>query len=145
MGLLSFVKDAGEKLFNWGDDSDVASKLTEVTASMGINAADVKAAYLDGTATLTGSMNDHTQKEKLVLLVGNTNGIEKVEDQIQVASTEAASDFYTVKSGDSLSKIAKEVYGDAMKYPVLFEANKPMLAHPDKIFPGQVLRVPAIS
>ena len=48
-------------------------------------------------------------------------------------------------SGDSLSKIAKEHYGNAMKYPVIFEANKPMLEHPDKIYPGQVLRIPAIE
>ena len=55
---------------------------------------------------------------------------------------EAEADFYTVKAGDSLSKIAKEYYGDAMKYPAIFEANKPMLKDPDKIYPGQVLRIP---
>ena len=53
--------------------------------------------------------------------------------------------FHTVVSGDSLSKIAKHFYGDPMKYPVIFEANKPMLADPDKIYPGQVLRIPAMK
>jgi nucleoid-associated protein YgaU len=53
--------------------------------------------------------------------------------------------FYTVQKGDSLSKIAKEHYGDAMKYPAIFEANKPMLADPDKIYPGQVLRLPELD
>ena len=47
------------------------------------------------------------------------------------------------QTGDTLSKIAKEMYGDANKYPVIFEANKPMLKDPDKIYPGQVLRIPA--
>ena len=56
----------------------------------------------------------------------------------------AMAQFHTVVSGDSLSKIAKEFYGDAMKYPVIFEANKPMLTHPDKIYPGQVLRIPPL-
>ena len=50
---------------------------------------------------------------------------------------------YTVQAGDTLSKIAKEYYGDANKYPAIFEANKPMLSHPDKIYPGQNLIIPA--
>jgi len=48
-----------------------------------------------------------------------------------------------VVKGDTLSAIAKEMYGSANKYPVIFEANKPMLTDPDKIYPGQVLRIPA--
>jgi nucleoid-associated protein YgaU len=50
---------------------------------------------------------------------------------------------YTVEKGDTLSGIAKKFYGDASDYPVIFEANKPMLSDPDKIYPGQVLRIPA--
>jgi nucleoid-associated protein YgaU len=91
-------------------------------------------------------------------VVGNTAGISKVEDKMTVAPpapaekapAEAApkpveADYYTVAAGDSLSKIAKNVYGDPMKYPVIFEANKPMLEHPDKIYPGQQLRVPPLE
>ena len=55
---------------------------------------------------------------------------------------EPESQFYTVKKGDTLSKIAKEFYGEASKYPQIFAANKPMLKHPDKIYPGQMLRIP---
>ena len=47
-------------------------------------------------------------------------------------------------SGDNLSKIAKKFYGDANKYPVIFEANKPMLKDPNKIYPGQNLRIPPL-
>ena len=49
---------------------------------------------------------------------------------------------YTVKSGDSLSKIAKDVYGDASAYNRIFEANRDKLNDPDKIFPGQELVIP---
>ena len=65
----------------------------------------------------------------------------------EVAAGEQASEWtsrtYTVEKGDTLSRIAKEMYGDAGKYPAIFEANKPMLKDPDKIYPGQVLRIPA--
>ena len=50
-----------------------------------------------------------------------------------------------MKKGDTLSGIAKTVYGKASKYPVIFEANRPMLSDPDKIYPGQVLRIPPLE
>ena len=84
-------------------------------------------------------------KKKVVLVVGNSEGIATVDDQMTVQHTEPEAQFHTVVSGDSLSKIAKHYYGDAMKYPVIFEANKPMLSDPDKIYPGQVLRIPNIE
>jgi nucleoid-associated protein YgaU len=88
-------------------------------------------------------------KEKVVLVAGNTKGIASVEDNMSVAEVEvidkaAMAQFHTVESGDTLGEIAKVFYGNAMKYPVIFEANKPMLSHPDKIYPGQVLRIPPL-
>ena len=80
-----------------------------------------------------------------MLVVGNTEGIASVDDQMTTAVQEPEAQFHTVVSGDSLSKIAKKYYGNAMKYPVIFEANKPMLTDPDKIYPGQVLRIPALE
>jgi nucleoid-associated protein YgaU len=53
--------------------------------------------------------------------------------------------FHTVKSGDTLSAISKQVYGDANKYNAIFEANRPMLSSPDKIYPGQSLRIPKLA
>jgi len=47
-----------------------------------------------------------------------------------------------VQSGDTLAKIAREYYGSASDYPVIFEADKPTLTNPDRIYPGQVLRIP---
>ena len=79
------------------------------------------------------------------MVVGNTAGISGVEDEMMVEIEEPVATFHTVERGDTLSKIAKKVYGNAMKYPVIFEANRPMLTHPDKIYPGQVLRIPSLD
>ena len=76
------------------------------------------------------------------MLVGNVEGVGRVDDQLQTAQPEPEATFYTVKSGDTLSKIAREHYGNANQYPKIFEANKPLLKDPDEIYPGQVLRIP---
>ena len=81
----------------------------------------------------------------MALTVGNVTGVEAVDNQLKVVTPEPEAVFYTVVSGDTLSGIAKTQYGNAMKYPVIFEANKPMLEHPDKIYPGQVLRIPPLE
>ena len=70
-------------------------------------------------------------------------GVAKVDDKMTVENPQPKSNYDTVVSGDILSKISKEHYDDANKYPVIFEANQPMLKSPDKIYPGQVLRIPA--
>lgn len=90
-----------------------------------------------------GKAPNQETKEKIVLCCGNVEGVSAVNDQMGVSAPEPEATFHTVVRGDTLSKIAKAVYGDAMKYPAIFEANKPMLSHPDKIYPGQVLRIPA--
>ena len=84
-------------------------------------------------------------REKILLTVGNTAGISAVDDAIEVEAAEPEAQFHTVERGDTLSAIAKKYYGKASKYPVIFEANKPMLDNPDRIYPGQVLRIPAID
>jgi nucleoid-associated protein YgaU len=94
------------------------------------------------TVKVTGSAASQEEKEKIVLALGNVAGVAKVEEKIDVSGDGSQSTFYTVKSGDTLSAIAKAHYGDANKYMTIFEANKPMLTHPDKIYPGQVLRIP---
>lgn len=164
MGILDFVKNAGEKLFKPGDERR-ETLIEQHLANNGISGIAVE---VDGDkATLTGTAKDMATREKAVLVAGNVDGIGSVDDRISVtnpvrsgaplatAATPAAaaapapaqdpwaSRTYTVQSGDSLSKIAKEMYGDAGKYQQIFEANKPMLKDPDKIYPGQVLRIPA--
>ena len=83
--------------------------------------------------------------EKLILAVGNIKGIARVEADLPPAPAGAAAQpvFHTVKKGESLSAIAKHYLGDAGRYREIFEANRPMLSDPDKIYPGQSLRIPA--
>ena len=89
-----------------------------------------------------GKTNDSATAEKIAIALGNTIGVAEVDNQLEADNAEDESNFYTVVSGDTLSKIAKEQYGNANDYMKIFEANKPMLSHPDKIYPGQVLRIP---
>jgi nucleoid-associated protein YgaU len=92
--------------------------------------------------TLTGTTDGQATREKLVRLVGNVQGVGQVDDQLQVAQPAPEARFYTVKRGDTLSKIAQAHYGDANQYPRIFEANRPLLRDPDEIYPGQTLRIP---
>ncbi len=160
MGLLSFIKNAGAKLgigksvaeeaaeaaaATAAANEAAASKMIETVSALGIEVENMNVVIDGELATVTGVTSDQSSKEKAVLVVGNTEGIGQVDDQIIVNNPEPEATYYTVEKGDYLSKIAKEVYGDAMKYPVIFEANKPMLSDPDKIYPGQVLRIPPLS
>jgi nucleoid-associated protein YgaU len=61
---------------------------------------------------------------------------------VKSGASSTASKIYEVVSGDSLSKIAKREYGDAKLWPKIFEANKDLLKDPNKIFPGQKLKIP---
>jgi nucleoid-associated protein YgaU len=96
-------------------------------------------------AVVTGQAATQMDREKAVLVVGNHEGIAAVDDRMTVSDPAAESRYHTVVSGDTLSKIAKSYYGDAMKYPEIFDANRPMLSDPDLIYPGQVLRIPALD
>ena len=187
MGIFEFMKGAGEKIFQPGD----AKRETAIEKHLGGYGGDYSGVRVEvngDSAILTGSVGSTAVREKAVLIAGNVDGIDKVDDRLKVtgaasptlaagssagkpdfsnvsggvASTEAPigagsagaahasaggegwqSKTYTVKAGDSLSKIAKEFYGEAGKYNQIFEANQPMLKDPDKIYPGQVLRIPA--
>jgi nucleoid-associated protein YgaU len=165
MGLMSFIKSAGEKLFGKGEakaaqEAAAAAPSPETVAALSAAAGKAIADYIatqgidvagldigfDGassTVTVSGSVPNQATKEKIVLCCGNVQGVEQVNDMLVVHEAAPESQWHTVVSGDNLSKIAKKFYGDANKYPLIFEANKPMLTHPDKIYPGQMLRIPA--
>ena len=154
MGLFSFIKNAGAKVFGIGKTTaeesadaarEKANKLTNAVETLGFEVLDLNIEVADDTATVWGQANSQETKEKVVLVIGNTEGIGSVDDRMTVEVEETEAQFHTVVKGDYLSKIAKKYYGNAMKYPVIFEANKPMLTHPDKIYPGQVLRIPALD
>lgn len=167
MGLLSFVREAGEKLFGRkdveqaqtsasGGDASAADRLAELNAKAATSIAayvaaqgfDIQALAItfDGassTVSVSGSVADQATREKILLCCGNVDGVEHVNDGLQVLNPEPEARFHTVVRGDTLSAIAKTYYGNANAYMKIFEANKPMLGHPDKIYPGQKLRIPA--
>ncbi|MFI0396660.1 peptidoglycan-binding protein LysM [Paracoccus jiaweipingae] len=157
MALWDFVKDAGKSVF--GSEAQAATApdpKAEETRKVEALKAELKSLGLDGSdvhLTLKGDLVKVTAKdiaqdklEKLILAVGNIKGIAKVEliDERQAAAAGGAKPvFHTVAKGETLSAIAKAYLGDAGRYREIFEANKPMLSDPDKIYPGQTLRIPA--
>jgi nucleoid-associated protein YgaU len=166
MSLISFIKEAGEKLFGKGEARAAqeaaereasAANLERLNRTAGdaiatyIGAMNLKVDGLDvgfdgttGTVTVSGVAADQATKEKVVLCCGNVERVSAVNDMMTVATPADESKYYTVVKGDTLSKISKEFYGNPNKYPQIFEANKPMLTHPDKIYPGQLLRIPPV-
>ena len=150
MGLFDFVKEAG-RMLGIGSDAPTPDDLRAEVTKLGLDAKDLAVDVQGDVVKVSGNAPSQEQREKIVLAMGNVHGVSKVEDNIMVAeagssgasgSSGAESKFYTVKSGDTLSKVSKEFYGDPNRYNAIFEANKPMLEHPDKIYPGQVLRIP---
>ena len=166
MGLMSFMKEAGEKLFGKGEakaahEAAAAAPTPENVAALSSAAGSAIAGYIEAqglavggldvgfdgatsTVTVAGVAPDQATKEKVLLCCGNVSGVEAVNDMLTVDDPQPEAQWHTVVSGDNLSKIAKAFYDDANKYPVIFEANKPMLTSPDKIYPGQMLRIPPI-
>jgi nucleoid-associated protein YgaU len=169
MGLFSFIKDAGEKLFGSAkpeeaaqqaqavpDDAALQARAAEANriageaiekyvVAQGLKVDDLKVAFDGGpcTATVSGCAPDQATKEKVLLCCGNVQGVTGVNDAMTVTEPAEESRWHTVVRGDTLSAIAKTYYGNAGQYPKIFEANRPMLGHPDKIYPGQKLRIPA--
>jgi nucleoid-associated protein YgaU len=157
MGLFTFIKEAGEKLFGHKEAEQAASpeektRLNQAAAqaifdhinSLGLKWSNLMVSFTSGQVSISGSTPDQENREKIILAAGNVQGVDNVEDHLTVAAPAAEARFYTVVSGDTLSKIAAEQYGNASKYPVIFEANKPMLKDPNKIYPGQNLRIPPL-
>ena len=165
MSIVSFFKEAGEKLFGIknaaaatpanpaaaaGPTSEQANETAAqaietyiATQNLQADGLDVKFDGATGSVTVSGQAADQATKEKIVLCCGNVHGVGKVNDLITVSQPADESRYYTVVKGDTLSAIAKSQYGNANDYMKIFEANKPMLSSPDKIYPGQLLRIPA--
>ena len=145
-GMIPFVRAAGRGLGKILKGKEAEDRLKKEVDDLGLKREGVNIHVDDeGKVKVAGRGLTQEQKEKLILAVGNVEGVGAVEDEIETDDDVPPARFYTVERGDSLSKIAKEMYGNAMKYPVIFEANKPMLSDPDKIYPGQVLRIPPLE
>jgi nucleoid-associated protein YgaU len=141
MGLFDFAKDMGKKIF--GSDDEAAEKIEQniAEANPGVEGLDVQ--YEDGVVRLGGKAESAEAMEKAVLMAGNVQGVSEVNvDAMEAPAPEPEVEYYTIVSGDTLSKIAKAHYGDAMDYPKLFEANREVITDPDLIYPGQKIRIP---
>ena len=154
MGLFSFLKGSGAKIFDKKEEETVktastadAERMKKDAMMRAVNELKLPVKNLsldiqDDTVVVYGEAETQVAKELVILTVGNNVGVSNVDDRMTVVKVEPEATFYEVKSGDTLSKIAKAHYGDPMKYNSIFEANKPMLKDPDKIYPGQMLRIP---
>ena len=140
MGLFSFLKGIGKKVMPGREAEEITNDITE---SLGGQVNDLQVSYSDGTVTLSGSVPTGAVREKAILLAGNVEGVDRVNDTIVVEADQPV--FYTVESGDSLSKIAQAQYGDAQKWQALFEANREVIKDPDLIYPGQQIRIPKMD
>ena len=166
MGFFDFVKDAGKKLGFGGDDDENAKEVKAELDSFDLGTEAVQVEIKGDTAVLKGAVKNQSIFEKAVVAVGNTLGISRVEaselkiglpentmsldntsinDIIAAATPAEEPKFHTVEKGDTLWAISEKAYGNGSRYEVIFEANKPMLSHPDKIYPGQVLRIPNLD
>ena len=160
MGLFSFIKEAGEKLFGGKEVEQAAASSAPNIAELNQKAGDAIKTYIEkqnlglsglgvtfdgatGKVTLSGNAPSQEAAEKAGLAAGNVASVSDVDNNLQYPAG-TASQFHDVVSGDTLSAISKKYYGDANKYMAIFEANKPMLSDPNKIYPGQKLRIPAL-
>ncbi|MFT5821695.1 MAG: nucleoid-associated protein YgaU [Crocinitomix sp.] len=170
MGSFSFTKNAGEDVFK---ENKAATEKTELILAhlkkYDLIPDNMTASFEGEKLIVEGEVNSIHEKNKILATAGNIHGISEIEDRITLAGAEASStwgngptaevpaanaeaadiannkQFYTVKKGDYLSKISKTVYGNANKYPLIFEANKPMLKDANLIYAGQVLVIPPLE
>jgi len=148
MGLLSFIKDVGEKLFGANEaQAATADEMKKELEKHGLNAEGLDIKVDGDKVTVSGQAASTEEAEKIALALGNTVGVAQVDNQLSAKQSTPEAQMYTVKKGDNLWKIAEAHYGKGQgaKHTVIFEANKPMLTHPDKIYPGQVLRIPPLN
>lgn len=146
LGMIPFVKAAGRSIGKAFKGRKAKERLEKEVKDFGLEDKGIDIAVDDnGNVTVSGEAATQEMKEKVILAVGNIEGVGSVDDKVAAKDGGTASQFHTVVRGDTLSGISKKYYGTWRRYPEIFEANRPMLTHPDKIYVGQVLRIPAIA
>lgn len=160
MGLFSFIKDAGKKIFGSKEeqqkenpqitDAEVVTnqqtKMTEFVKSHGLNIENYNIEFHPGIkVVLTGDAASKADFEKASLIAGNIAGVVEVDNHMTIGGDAQVGDsqLHTVEKGDTLWAISEKFYGNGSKYPTIVEANQPMIKDADEIYPGQVLRIPA--
>ena len=147
MGMFSFIKEAGEKLFGHGEAQAAqvavaAAPTPENIQALSKAAGDAIATYIGtmnldvqaldiafdaptGTVTVSGVAPDQATKEKVLLCCGNVASVASVNDMMTVSTQEPESQMYIVASGDNLSKISKQFYGTPTDTPRFLRPTNP--------------------
>lgn len=145
MGLFDFFKrDKGKELFEAEADAQKrAEAIKGEIKRLGLP-GNINVVVEGSHVRVTGDVPDEATRQKLAMIVGNVKYIEAVDDSGLTGGQPQARQpkVYEVQSGDTLSSIAKQQFGDANAYQKIFDANRPMLKDPDEIYPGQVLIIP---
>jgi nucleoid-associated protein YgaU len=163
MGIFDSIKNA----FGGGEEEkDTTTGPSQLLRQAGIDPGGLKFGFGTGTITVSGTIEDEADRAKILAVLRGIEGISEVDDQMLIAApakpapeppvaapvepdapaeTAEAERSYTVQSGDSLWKIAEELYGSGAKYQHIFEANRDILDDPDRIMPGQVLKIPVLD
>lgn len=165
MGIFDSIKNA---LGKGEPEPDVTVSPSQVLREAGIDPSRLKFGFGTGSIAVSGEVADEATRGKVVELLSAIKGIDDVQDRMTVAppepppapqaeapaKPEAAAEepsgddaaeagrSYTVVAGDTLWKIAEREYGNGAQYMKIFEANTDILENPDRIFPGQVLKIP---
>jgi hypothetical protein len=166
MGLFDFVKSAGKKLGFGDDDEENAKELKKELDSYGLGTDAVQIEVQGDTAssrarwkTSRSSKSRRCRRQYARHFQSGSLGIEgrcagqrdetgrqcRHERDHRGGRSGQRAQISHGRKGDTLWAIAEKAYGNGAKYEVIFEANRPMLTHPDKIYPGQVLRIPDLD
>ncbi|MDJ0794888.1 MAG: peptidoglycan-binding protein LysM [Woeseiaceae bacterium] len=146
MGLFDFVKDVGRQIFD--TDAEAADNIKQHLEIKTHGLSNLEVAFDDGTVTLCGDCASPAVREQAILITGNIQGVEKiVADDLRAPEPkpeepEEKAEVYEIVSGDTLGAIAKRYYGKASMYTKIFEANRDIIEDPNKIYPGQKIRIP---
>lgn len=162
MDLFGFAKDVGRRLFNTEDDA--VDKIRELIEENNPGVTNLGVEFNQGIVSLSGECDSAAAMQQCALLAGNVQGVADVyvnrmtvkapatpvqsPDIVAAAAAtpaaqaEPVEQTYVIKSGDTLGKIAKEFYGKASAYMKIFEANRGIIENPDRIYPGQTIRIP---
>jgi nucleoid-associated protein YgaU len=149
MGLLDFITGKGKAApapTGAVNTAITAEELKQEIAKLGLDASKIDIKVDGDRVTLSGSATTAADVDKIVVAVETAKGVARVQNNIVAVSANVEPRFYTVQRGDTLWKIAESHYGHGKgtRYKEIFEANRPLLKDPDKIFPGQKLRIPGL-
>ncbi len=141
MGLLSFAKSIGKRIFNKEAEAAPAIKAHIEEDNPGVSNLGVN--IEDGVVSLSGEAESAEALEKAVLIAGNVKGVSEVKyENVAAPARVEEVEYYEIVSGDTLSAIAKKFYGKSSEYPRIFEANREVIKDPNKIYVGQKIRIP---